>query len=250
MKRFNINEFIWFFILSLFTLYIYLLVSSGKITLFIHPKMIKYTAFSFVIFGELAIFQLFKVFTVKTRVKFRKGYILFFLVLIVGIFIAPGGLTSDIKNKRGVTFVSTSNIENIAEHSHSEKQTIEGDVIIFNETNYIHYLEDLSSHIEEHVGKKIKITGFVLEDKKLEKDEFLISRMMMNCCAADSQILGLIARWDNSKSLEKDQWIRAEGTVSFKEEKDKDNKVIKKYPVVLIEKVSKIKKPESPYIYE
>jgi putative membrane protein len=250
MKRFNINEFIWFFILTLFTLYIYFLISSGKITLFLHPKMIKYAAFSFVIFGELAVVQFFKIFTVATRVRFKKGYVLFFITLIIGIFIAPGGLTSEISNKKGVTLVSSSNIENIAEHSHSKKQVIEGDNIIFNETNYIHYLEDLSSHIDEHVGKNIKLTGFVLKEKNLGKSEFLISRMMMNCCAADSQILGVVGTWDKVDTLEKDDWIVVEGKVSFKEEKDKNNKVIKKYPVVIVEKLRNIETPQNPYIYE
>jgi putative membrane protein len=250
MKRFNINEFIWFLILTLFTLYIYFLISSGKITLFLHPKMIKYAAFSFVIFGELAVVQFFKIFTVTTRVRFKKGYVLFFITLIIGIFIAPGGLTSDIKAKKGVTLVSSSNIENIAEHSHSEKQRIEGNEIIFNEKNYIHYLEDLSSHIDEHVGKKIKITGFVLKEKNLNKDEFLISRMMMNCCAADSQILGVVGKWDKIEGLKQDDWIVVEGKVSFKEEKDKNNKVVKRYPVVLVEKLTHIETPDNPYIYE
>jgi putative membrane protein len=250
MKRFNINEFIWFLILALFALYIYLIIASGKITLFLHPKMVKYAAFSFVVFGELAVVQLFKVFTVKTRVRFRKGYLLFFITLIVGIFIAPGGLTSDIRDKKGVTLVSSSNIENIAEHSHSKKQVIEGDTIIFNESNYIHYLEDLSSHIDEHLGKKIKITGFVLKEDKLEKNEFLISRMMMNCCAADSQILGVVGRWDKTAGLKKDDWITVEGKVGYKEEKDRNGKVIKKFPVVLVEKLTRIKNPDNPYIYE
>ncbi len=250
MKRFNVNEFIWFFILALFTLYIYFLISSGEIVLFLHPKMIKYAAFSFVIFGELAVIQFFKIFTVKTRVRFRKGYLLFFITLIIGIFIAPGGLTSDIGDKKGVTLVSSSNIENIAEHSHSKKQLIEGDTIIFNEANYIHYLEDLSSHIDERVGKKIKITGFVLREKNLTKDEFLISRMMMNCCAADSQILGVVGKWVKAETLMKDDWIVVEGKVSFKEERDENNKGLKKYPVVLVEKLTPIEKPNNPYIYE
>lgn len=250
MKRFNINEFIWFLILACFTLYIYFLLSSGKITLFLHPKMVKYAAFSFVIFGELAIFQLFRVFTVPTRVKFRNGYILFLIALVIGVFIAPNGLTSDIRNKRGVTLVSSNSIENIAEHSHSEKQKIEGNVISFTEDNYVHYLEDLSENVDEHVGKKIKITGFVLQDKKLGSDEFLISRMLMNCCAADSQILGVAARWEKSGTLSKDNWVTVEGRVGYKEEKDKNNKVIKKYPVILVERLRHIDTPANPYIYE
>jgi putative membrane protein len=240
MKRFNINEFIWFLILTLFTLYIYFLISSGKITLFLHPKMIKYAAFSFIIFGELAVVQLFKIFTVTTRVRFKKGYVLFFITLIVGIFIAPGGLTSEISNKKGVTLVTSSSIENIAEHSHDEKQRIEGDEIIFNEKNYIHYLEDLGNNLDKHIGKRIKITGFVLKQEGMARNEFVITRMLINCCAADSQVLGLVVRFDKAESLKKDEWVTVEGIVGSSD----------KHAVIQAAKVSKSQKPNNQYIYE
>jgi putative membrane protein len=240
MKRFNMNEFVWFFILAMFTAYIYLLLATGKMTLYLHPKMVKYSAFSFVILGELTIVQFFKVFTVKTRVKFRSGYMLFFMTLIFGIFFAPGGLNSDITKQKGVTFVSSGNIESIAAHSHEKGQVIEGNEIIFNETNYIHYLEDLGRNLDKHVGKKIKITGFVLKEDNLSKDEFVITRMLMNCCAADSQILGLKAKYPMTQSLEKDQWISVEGIVT-----SKDN-----HAVIFVQRLNKIERPDTPYIYE
>jgi putative membrane protein len=240
MKRFNINEFIWFLILTLFTLYIYFLISSGKITLFLHPKMIKYAAFSFVIFGELAVVQFFKIFTVTTRVRFKKGYVLFFITLIVGIFIAPGGLTSEISNKKGVTLVSSSSIENIAEHSHGEKQRIEGSEIIFNEKNYIHFLEDLGNNLDKHIGKRIKITGFVLKQEDMARNEFIITRMLISCCAADSQVLGIVVRCDKAETLSKDEWVTVEGIVGSSD----------KHAVIQAAKVSKSQKPNNQYIYE
>jgi putative membrane protein len=202
--------------------------------------MIKYAAFSFVIFGELAVVQLFKIFTVTTRVRFKKGYILFFITLIVGIFIAPGGLTSEISNKKGVTLVTSSSIENIAEHSHDEKQRIEGDEIIFNEKNYIHYLEDLGNNLDKHIGKRIKITGFVLKQEGMARNEFIITRMLISCCAADSQVLGIVARWDKAETLSKDEWITVEGIVGSSD----------KHAVIQAAKVSKSQKPNNQYIYE
>lgn len=240
MKRFNINEFIWFFILAMFTMYIYLLLSTGKITLYIHPKMVKYSAFSLVVLGELTIFQFFKIFTVKTRVKFKNGYVMFLMALVLGVFIDPGGLNSDISSKKGVTVVSSSNIESIGKHSHHEGQVIEGNEVIFNEKNYVHYLEDLSKNLDKHIGKKVKITGFILKDEKLDNNEFVITRMLMNCCAADSQVLGIAARGENVDSLHDDQWITVEGKISAKG----------KQPIILIQKLNKIEKPDNPYIYE
>jgi len=47
MKRFNINKLIWFIILVLFTYYVHNLFNTGKISMYIHPKMFKYVLFSF-----------------------------------------------------------------------------------------------------------------------------------------------------------------------------------------------------------
>jgi len=248
MKRFNINEFIWFMILLMFTIYIYYLLSTTKITMFVHPKLAKYSAFSLIVFGELTMLQFFNVFTVKTRIKFKKGYVLFIIVLIIGIFIAPGGLNSEIAEKKGITFVSSSSTENIGRHSHTKDEVISGNVINFSDKNYIHYFEDLSENIDKHLGKKIIISGYVTKNDKLNKNEFIITRLLINCCAADSQVIGILCKTNNNKVLNKDTWVRVEGVVSFKE--NEDSKVREKLPLIIVEKVTNINKPVNSYIYE
>ncbi|MFL0269222.1 TIGR03943 family putative permease subunit [Candidatus Clostridium radicumherbarum] len=248
MKRFNINEFIWFIILLVFTFYIYYLLSSTKITMFVHPKLAKYSAFSLVVLGELTILQIFNVFTVKTRIKFKKGYVLFILVLVIGIFIAPRGLNSEIAEKKGITFVSSSSTENIGSHTHTKDDVINGNVISFNDENYIHYFEDLSGNLEKHIGKGIIISGYVTKDDKLNKDEFIITRLLVNCCAADSQVIGILCKTDGNKVLKNDTWVRVEGVVSFKE--NENSKINRKLPLIIEGKVTKINKPVTPYIYE
>lgn len=250
MKRFNINEFIWFVILLIFTFYLYYLLSTTEITMFVHPKLAKYSAFSFIIFGLLTTLQFFSIFTIKTRIKFKKGYVLFMLVLIIGIFIAPRGLNQEIAHKKGITLVSSGSAENIGGHIHTKDEVISGNVISFNDKNYIHYLEDLSENINKHVGKKIIISGYVTKEDKLNKDEFIITRLLINCCAADSQVIGILCRGDLTKSLNKDAWVRVEGIVSYKEIKDGNNKVVSKLPLIIVQKLTNINKPVNQYIYE
>lgn len=250
MKRFNISEFIWFIILLVFTLYIYYLLITGRITLFVHPKLAKYSAFSLVILGELSVFQFFKIFTVKTRVSFKNGYIYFILVIIVGIFIAPGGLNSEIGDKKGITLVTSHSIENIGKHTHTKEELIIGNTIVFNDKYYMHYLEELSEDLDKHIGKKIIISGYVTKSSKLGKDEFILTRLLINCCAADSQVLGISCRNASGTYIEKDSWIRVEGMVSYKENRDSSNKLLGKLPLIVVDKITQIKKPANPYIYE
>lgn len=240
MKRFNINEFIWFIVLAMFTFFSYHLISTGQIFKFIHPHLLKYTMVSFVIFGVLAAFQLFNVFKVKTRAKPKKGFLLFFIVIAVGFISAPKGLTPEIKNKKGVILVTSNNIENIGRHIHGREETIEGDTIVFNARNYVHYLEDLSSNIESHKGKKVYISGFIHKEDKLLEDEFILSRLLMNCCAADAQVLGVMCQYEGAKNLEDNIWVNIEGEIRSDVN----------YLAVKVNKIEKSEEPENTYIYE
>ena len=56
-KKLNLNELIWFLILIGFTFYFYRVISTNKLTLFVHPKMVKYVKFALYFFIVLVIFQ-------------------------------------------------------------------------------------------------------------------------------------------------------------------------------------------------
>ena len=67
MKRFNVNEFIWFImLLFLTTLWTYLLL-SGHIFDLVSTRMIKYSYFALAIFIILTIFQISKIISFPTR---------------------------------------------------------------------------------------------------------------------------------------------------------------------------------------
>lgn len=144
------------------------------------------------------------------------------------------------KPYKGVTLVSSSNIENIGKHTHGREETIIGDIIVFNVKNYIHYLEEIGRNINEHKGKKVIISGFVHKEDSFKKNEFILSRILMNCCAADSQVLGIICNWDKIEMIEKDSWVNIEGILTSKNN----------HPVILVQKLEKAKTPDNTYIYE
>ena len=83
-KKLNLNELIWFFILLGFTYYFYMIISTDKITIYVHPKMIKYVKFALYFFIVLTIFQGKNIFNVKKNKKIKIGYIMFLIPLILG----------------------------------------------------------------------------------------------------------------------------------------------------------------------
>ena len=72
-KKLNLNELIWFLILIGFTCYFYMIISTNKITLFVHPKMVKYVKFALCFFIILVIFQGKNIFSNKKAKRLKIG---------------------------------------------------------------------------------------------------------------------------------------------------------------------------------
>ncbi|MBM6861096.1 hypothetical protein H9X78_11530, partial [Clostridium saudiense] len=88
MKKFNMDEFLWFMIqLILIILMIYLKV-SGKITYFISSKMMIYFSISIVILILYTLAQVSKIFTVRSRNYITdKFYPIMFVIALCTVFL-------------------------------------------------------------------------------------------------------------------------------------------------------------------
>ena len=77
------------------------------------------------------------------------------------------------------------------------------------------WIAEIYSNIEKYKGYKIEMTGFVFRDEllKLEKDEFVLARLMMSCCAADLTPVGLVCKYEKAPDFKKDTWITVKGTI-------------------------------------
>ncbi|GAB6169360.1 TIGR03943 family protein [Clostridium carnis] len=238
MKRFNLEELFKFLILLGFTFYFYYLLITNKLNLFVSPRIIKYTIFTSILFSILSIYQFTKIFTIKRRNTKNFEYILMCLTLIIGFYAVQAALTSNISDNKDLNnnFAVSYN-----KNSSTNKQQVENlDTIIFTDENYLKTLANISGeNREKYKEQKVVIDGFIYKHDTLKKDEFVISRLMMSCCAADSQIVGLISKYSEASTLRKDDWFRVEGTLDFE-----DNN-----PILLVNKLTSISKPENFYVY-
>lgn len=192
MKKFNIEEFIWLLILILLTSYIGYLMLSGNIYNYLSVKTAKNLYIALVILVIFIIVQVMKVFSFNSREDTSFKFIPIILTLSIGVLLL---LRNSFHNEEN----NISRFNNIF-----AKDAIE----INHDTHHI--LEDLESYGEEYLGKYIIFTGFVY---KYDGERFILAREEMNCCAADSYIIGI-------SSLSKDkfkegQWIKALGKISY-----------------------------------
>ena len=125
----------------------------------------------------------------------------------------------------------------------SKMQTSDGGIVM-NDDNFAQWLTELYTKPDTWIDKKITATGSVWKDGELfEKDEFALARMMMTCCAADMQPVGVLAQWADVQALTEGEWIEVTGTLSKKPYKDSFD------PLIIVETIKKINRPRREYIY-
>jgi putative membrane protein len=246
LKKRPWDELCWFAVLMAFYIYICLLLAMGKITYFIHPRMIKYTEVSVFVLIILAANELIKISNKKTRTSSRKGYLLFIIPLLLGFIVAPNGLNASMADKKGFSvqsYVATS------ENSSDEVNYLNDGRVIFNDNDYVNILNDISSKPRIYANKIVNISGFVYRDSTMHTDEFVISRFLMICCAADIQLIGLEGKWNKARALKSGEWIDEEGIISYTPGYDSISKEHIMTPIIKIKKINPIDKPEDEYIY-
>lgn len=192
MRKFNVEEFIGLLILILLTIYIGYLMMSGEIYNYLSIKTAKSLYIALIILPIFIIIQATKVISFNYREDKSFKFIPMIFTLFVGVLLLV----------RGYLYNDNNNLE-------SFNKSISKDAIEINHETH-HMIEDLEEDGEEYLGKYITFTGFVY---KYEEEKFILGREEMNCCAADSYIIG-VKTLANEK-FEEGQWIRVSGKISY-----------------------------------
>jgi len=93
------------------------------------------------------------------------------------------------------------------------------------------------------LGQQAKVSGYVLD--RGEDDVFYLVRMMITCCAVDSQPVGIpVYRPGWRKELPASTWVAVDGTFG-----DNPNRDSRTGTVIKPEGLTKIAEPDQPYVF-
>ena len=115
--------------------------------------------------------------------------------------------------------------------------------LIFEADNFYENLYNIYADMDAFIGREVELTGFVYRDDALYDDEFVTARLLMVCCAADMQTVGLLCRWPDAGELESDTWVTVTGTLT-KTALDGES-----IPVIEATSVEETSAPDIVYIY-
>lgn len=241
LKRFNFDEFLWFIIIILINLSLIYLMVTGKIEFYIGKKMITYVYVTIVMISIIAIFQLSNVFTPKGGNELKTKILPIILALILGAIslnerdmFKHAELNKEIKENDSQINIGHTHNNNLMNQD-NYNMNIKGDTLIVNEENPM-ILEDIRINPEKYIGKILEIHGFVCKESYLNKNQFIIGRIIMNCCAADSEIVGIIGQYKDCEKLNENEWVSVRGTISYTTISDDDG-VSHRVPIIIVDKL-------------
>ncbi|QST02166.1 TIGR03943 family protein (plasmid) [Pontibacillus sp. ALD_SL1] len=183
----------------------------------------------------------------KRWLKNSVTYFFFVVPLVFGFALSDQSLDSSLAEKRLVQNTNQTNTGTAKQESEKEHEangiTTEEPIVITSD-NFLYWVDQFITNIDEHVGRKVETIGFVFHNADyFNEDEKFVVRYTMTCCAADAYPEGVVAKGELIKSVPDDTWVRVTGTLA-------KNPVEGFYhPIVLIDRVETIETPDEPYIY-
>jgi len=95
----------------------------------------------------------------------------------------------------------------------------------------------------EFTHQPADVVGFVYRPEQLADTQFLVSRFVVTCCAADGSAVGLLVEWPEAAGLEENGWVRVRGPVSVGA---LDGRPI---PLITAASIEPVPQPDQPYMY-
>ena len=242
MKKFNLDEFVWFITLILMAAGLIYLILTGKISFYIGDKMIKYIYAAIFMISVILIFQLMNIFTPKNSLNLKVKYIPIILALIIAVISVRSQSSFRHRQLNNVLINEYAEDREYKDAEYLKDKKEYGQFIKIDDDN-LNVLEEIQRDPERFIGKEIELCGFVCKESYLKNTQFVIGRIIITCCAADSKIVGILAEDKDIVKLEENEWVTVRGFINYTTINDDDG-VSHKVPVINIDNLVKSTNPE------
>ena len=228
------------------------IIATGNIGNFINEKMFIYTYISL---GLLVIFFVREIFSDEhgsNRIKILN--LICFVFLIFGIIAYNGNLSQEylnfIKNNRDgrTTKMVVNSKSSVVDNKQQEIENAKKEEVVINDENYISTLNDMYEHIDNYVGRKIKVQGQIFKSENMKDNEIAIGKYYMYCCAVDMSLTGFMINKDDNFKLVENSWYDIEAVISSHKYEMGPGQIMDE-PILKIINYKKIDKPANTLVY-
>jgi putative membrane protein len=242
----NTTSLIKLLFFSLFTILLIRILINGDLVKYVHPRFAPFIAVSCAISlcMIVAIFR-YRLSAGDGRISVIR-IIALSLPLVLGFTVRPvtGSFTDDFSSGGSLSKIGLTDNRSSTRLPEPIIDARKSEIVNIAANHYFMIIQDIYDNPAAYRGRRVQIMGKTMTRKKSpDKSEFAVVRMMMTCCTADLQPIGLICKYPHLSDLNKSQWYNFSGIINYIE---KNNESI---PVITVDSAEITQKPENEYVY-
>ena len=118
----------------------------------------------------------------------------------------------------------------------------EADALEITSEEYTNFLKDCHNNINNYIGKKIKLVGYVYRLPDFGSNEFVIARTMVMDSNNTAVVVGLFSECEDASKYDTGCWIEVTGTI-------KKGNYNGEIPMLEISNIKTVTAPENEFVY-
>lgn len=255
-RYFSIDRLVWGLILLAWSIRIASLLYSRNIYNYLHPKMTFFAVGAMIVFLILGLERLTRLYSSQKERFPPIGYLVFLAPLLFSLMAGTQALGASALSTRLLNTGSLSQNQGSLQIQRSTRtaaqlleQTGKDEVLHFEDGLYAELFFDLAENLERYEGRLVRITGFVHRTANLQSDQVFITRLLITCCAADSDPLGVLAEGPMLEGLAENRWLTVEGRIGSTEYRNPYTNSLHTLPLLIISEIAYDTVPAVQYIY-
>lgn len=102
--------------------------------------------------------------------------------------------------------------------------------------------------VESHLGEEVTVSGIVLYRDSFDQDDFMVARLVVECCPDDAAATGFVTQWDGEAPVA-DEWVQVTGIIDQREVQDVTTGMKFMQPYLIASSVETIEPFESEFLF-
>ena len=122
------------------------------------------------------------------------------------------------------------------------------ELVAAQDAEFLDAVVPVNENLEEHLGKEVTVSGFVLYRDSFEGDDFMVARLVVDCCIDDAAATGFVTQW-TGEAPAADEWVQVTGVIDQREVQDTTTGMNFIQPYLIASSVEIIEPFESEFLF-
>lgn len=138
--------------------------------------------------------------------------------------------------------------EPAAEPVQSSEPSTVAELVAIQDAAFLDTVRPVNEDLESHLGQEVTVSGVVLYRDSFENDDFMVARLVVDCCIDDAAATGFVTQW-TGEAPAADEWVQVTGIIDQREVQDETTGMTFIQPYLIASNVEIIEPFDSEYLF-